>query len=131
MVFLRPETKITLNNDGDGLNLINPKGKIIDSVVFGKASLNKSYSKTQSGWIWNNNLTPGAKNIISQSSKPTPAKTLTGETKKLGHEPRDIADINLATQKSNFNVFLIAFIVALFCSIAFLIIKSNLKAFWY
>lgn len=137
LIFLRPETKITLNNDGDGLSLINPKGEIIDSVIFGKASLNKSYSKTQSGWVWNNNLTPGAKNIIPQSSKPSPAKTLTGETKKLEDKAREVSasltNINLRSLDSENKslVFLIAFIVALLCSIVFLIIKSNLKAFWY
>jgi hypothetical protein len=137
LVFLRPETKITLNNDGDGLNLINPKGEIIDSVVFEKASLNKSYSRISSGWVWNNNLTPGLKNIVPQSSRPTPAKTLTGETKKLEDKTREVSanltDINLRdlTPENKGSVFAIAFIVALFCSIAFLIIKSNLKSFWY
>jgi hypothetical protein len=137
LIFLRPETKITLNNDGDGLTLLNPKGEIIDSIIFDKAPLNQSYNKTSSGWIWNSNLTPGEKNIITtkqassvQSSKP--------ETARLpdGQGSQDVSDINLGSltpenKTSLFSPFLIAFIVALFCSIAFLIIKSNLKAFWY
>ena len=137
LVFLRPETKITLNNDGDGLTLLNPKGEIVDSIIFDKAPLNQSYNKTSSGWIWNSNLTPGEKNIITtkqtssvQSSKP--------ETARLpdGQGSQDISDINLGSlapenKTSFFSPFLIAFIVALFCSIAFLIVKSNLKAFWY
>jgi len=137
LVFLRPETKITLNNDGDGLTLLSPKGEIVDSIIFDKAPLNQSYNKTSSGWIWNSNLTPGEKNIITtkqtssvQSSKP--------ETARLPDEQgaRDVSDINLGslTPENNtslFSPFLIAFIVALFCSIAFLIVKSNLKAFWY
>jgi len=137
LVFLRPETKITLNNDGDGLTLLNPKGEIVDSITFDKAPLNQSYNKTSSGWIWNSNLTPGEKNIITtkqtssvQSSKP--------ETARLpdGQGSLDVSDINLGilfpeNNTSLFSPFLIAFIVALFCSIAFLVVKSNLKAFWY
>ena len=64
LVFKRPETNIMLNNDQDGLNLLTPDGKIIDSVNFTSAPLGQSYNKTKSGWIWSATLTPGAKNII-------------------------------------------------------------------
>ena len=136
LVFSRPETKITLNNDGDRLNLINPNGETINSIIFNKALLNQSYSKTSSGWAWNSNLTPGEKNIIPVS----PAKSSRSGIAKSSEKPEtasqdasNINDINLPapTQKSQPRVFLIAFLVALFCSIAFLIVKSNLKAFWY
>jgi len=136
LVFLRPETKITLNNDGDGLTFLSPNREIIDSITFGKASLDQSYNRTESGWTWTTNLTPGEKNIIPQESRSAFAKTSADEAKKDEDGPRiisdfdNIVDINLASQKSNFNIFLIAFIVALFCSIAFLIIKNNLKSFW-
>ena len=64
LFFKRPETKIMLNNDGDGLNLLTPDGKIKDSMLFQKALLGQSYNKTTSGWQWSKTLTPGAKNII-------------------------------------------------------------------
>ena len=142
LVFLRPETKITLNNDGDGLSLINPKGEIIDSISFGKASLGQSYNRTESGWAWTKNLTPGSKNIIPKpSSQNQGAKLLENEQNKQaqnqGAKLLDFGDksetINLRSlaPENRTSVFAIAFIIALLCSISFLIIKNNLKAFWY
>ena len=139
LVFLRPETKITLNNDGDSLTFLSPSGEIIDSISFGKASLNKSYSKTQSDWVWNSNLTPGSKNIIPKSSSQNKgAKLLPNEPAQIEGaklldfgEENDKNKIRSLAPENKGSVFGIAFIVALFCSIAFLIIKSNLKAFWY
>ncbi|MFH1656739.1 MAG: lamin tail domain-containing protein [Candidatus Nealsonbacteria bacterium] len=43
LVVYRPETKITLNNDKDGLNLIQPNNEIIDSIKYEKAKNNQSY----------------------------------------------------------------------------------------
>jgi len=115
LVLKRPETKITLNNDGDGLNLFNPNEEIVDSVDFGKAFQNQSYSKTSSGWAWNSNLTPGEKNIISVKQASSTAKT-TEKQKELSEDrplTAESADINLSTQKSKPPVWLIALIVAI------------------
>jgi len=64
LVLSRKITKITLNNGGDGLNLIQPDGKIIDRVDFEKARLGQSYNQTESGWSWSSILTPGKENIV-------------------------------------------------------------------
>jgi hypothetical protein len=76
LVFKRPETKIMLNNDEDGINLLTPDKKIIHSTRFSKAPLGQSYSKTSSGeWQWNITPTPGHENAviskISNSSLPS------------------------------------------------------------
>ena len=73
LVFKRPDTKIMLNNDGDGLNLLSPDGKIVDSVNYPKAPLGQSYNKTPNGWIWGLSLTPGAKNIIPSPASADPS----------------------------------------------------------
>ncbi len=65
LVFKRPETKIMLNNDEDGLNLLTPDKKIIDSMTFSKAPLGQSYNKVNSAWQWSTTSTPGTKNIIA------------------------------------------------------------------
>ncbi|MDI6602580.1 MAG: lamin tail domain-containing protein [Patescibacteria group bacterium] len=65
LVLYRPTTMITLNNERDGLNLIQPNGKIRDSVSYEKAPRGQSYNRTPSGWVWSTNLTPGRENIIS------------------------------------------------------------------
>ena len=65
LLLPRPQTKITLNNDGDGLNLIHSDGTIIDSAVYQKAKLNQSYNRINDVWVWSNTVTPGWKNIVS------------------------------------------------------------------
>jgi competence ComEA-like helix-hairpin-helix protein len=68
LVLKRPDTKIMLNNDKDGLNLLTPDKKIVDSVIYAKAPTGQSYNKT-SGWVFSASLTPGAKNIITMAAK--------------------------------------------------------------
>ena len=73
LVFKRPETEIMLNNDQDGLNLLTPDKKIIDSMAFTSAPLNQSYNKTGSGWRWSTTLTPGTVNVVTVVAKTLPA----------------------------------------------------------
>jgi len=76
MVFKRPDTNIMLNNDSDGLNLLTPDGKTEDSMSFTGAPLNQSYNKTNSGWQWSTNSTPGAVNIVTAVQTKTSTKSL-------------------------------------------------------
>ncbi len=73
LVLNRPTTKITLNNDNDTLNLIQPNGNIIDKISFEKAPTDQSYNKIQNSWAWSDSLTPGAVNVapIEGSEKET------------------------------------------------------------
>jgi hypothetical protein len=43
----RPTTKITLNNDGDGVSLIWPNGEIIETINYPKAPQNQSCDRTE------------------------------------------------------------------------------------
>lgn len=52
LTLKRIDTKIMLNNDADGINLLTPDEKIIDSVNFTKAPLGQTYKKTMLGWAW-------------------------------------------------------------------------------
>ena len=71
LIFSRPVTKITLNNGGDELKIINPKGEIVDMIAYDKAPRNKSFNRTSSGWEWSCALTPGnINNIQNISSSP-------------------------------------------------------------
>lgn len=67
LIFKRPDTKIMLNNDEDGINLLTPDKKIADSTTFSKAPLGQSYSKISGSWQWSTILTPGAKNVIASA----------------------------------------------------------------
>jgi len=48
LAFWRPETRITLNNDGDEVLLLNPNGEAADSLAFGKTAAGQSYKRTSS-----------------------------------------------------------------------------------
>jgi len=137
LLLKRPETKITLNNDNDGLVLLNPNKKTVDSVSFGKVPQNQSYSKISSSWSWTTTLTPNSKNIITRNSEqrtvnneqnPSEDKFKTGS---IENSPQRIKLVDDLEKTSKSRVFSIAFIIALLSSISFLIIKNNLKNFWY
>lgn len=95
LVFKRPETKITLNNSTDGLNLFWPDGKIIDSVNYNSAPKNQSYNKTALSWQWSLNLTPNSANkILRQDLNNLP------KTKKSDN---NIVEAGLAGISQNIN----------------------------
>ena len=64
LVFYRSTTKIILNNDGDNISLIQPGGKVVDSVAYENAPKGESYNRIPSGWAWSTILTPGRENNI-------------------------------------------------------------------
>lgn len=79
LVLPRPDTKITLNNGGDSLKLIQPNGNIIDEVTYEKAPQGYSYNRTESDWVWSNILTKNSVNILS-------ALTLGNQTAQIKKE---------------------------------------------
>ena len=91
LVFKRPDTKITLNNDADGIVLLSPNGKNVDSVEYVKAPKNQSYNKTNSGWQWSTTITPGLANVITGTS----IKVLSKITKSVNNNlEADLTGIN-------------------------------------
>lgn len=88
LVFSRPETQITLNNEQDTISLLTPSDKAVDSVSYPKATLNQSYSKTLSSWQWSTTVTPGSKNVITSTSAakglPKTEKSATNNTAEAG-----------------------------------------------
>ena len=80
IVLKRPDTKIMLNNDEDGVNLLTPDKKTISSVSFVTAPLGQSYNKTSGTWQWSSTPTPGNRNIITQN-KATKVTNALSKTK--------------------------------------------------
>lgn len=120
LVLKRPETKITLNNDEDGLILSSPDGKIIDEVNYKKAPQGQSYNRQNSDWLWSSNLTPGTSNIVSSLSE-----NKKNESSQELKEKEKLA----ASQMEFFNplktssILLIALIIAIFSGVVILILK--------
>lgn len=64
LVIERSQSKITLNNGGDTLYLLDPTGQIINGVTYEKASVDLSFSRELNldKWQWTTSLTPGGEN---------------------------------------------------------------------
>jgi hypothetical protein len=108
LVFKRPETKIMLNNDADGLNLLSPDNKTADSMTFNSAVMGQSYNRAGSGWAWSNTLTPGVKNIITSKTLPasaTPKALQAGLPKTQKSDKNNVVGVALAdlSQSANIN----------------------------
>ncbi len=136
LVLTRPIIKITLNNSADGLKLIQPDGKIIDTLNYEKAPLGQSFNRTEAGWQWSDALTPGEENIIpgpttiEENQKDGEALQLENEVKKENNYQKELAAISRFFQEkeapqSRFILF-IALTIAIFSGIAILILKRNL-----
>ena len=70
LVLPRTQSKIVLQNNGDGLKLLSPLEEVVHQVNYAKAPRNQSYNRTASGWVWSATLTPGKENIISLPEAP-------------------------------------------------------------
>lgn len=130
LLLLRPETKITLNNDGDGLNLIQPNGNIIDKVTYEKALLGQSYNKAPSGWFWSITLTPGKTNIIPEKEKPQKTEeeeVKPPETELFSKKETAAVGEKLSTPFNFPSVLLIALSIAIFSAIIILILKKKIS----
>lgn len=128
LVLNRPTTKITLNNDGDGLNLIQPNGNIIDKVSFEKAPISQSYNKMESSWVWSDSLTPGSENVIpAEESEKDDVST--GQEKGLAAVSEFLSKENQpGKETTKFPLILIsAFGIAIFSGITILYLKKRLK----
>jgi len=88
LVLKSSQTKISLNNSGDGIELIGPNGKIIDSTDFDKAKQGQSWSKIENNFVWSTQPTPNQKNIATHTSQTistsTLIKTTSSSSKPLG-----------------------------------------------
>lgn len=135
LAFYRPETKIMLNNDADGLELSWPNGTIKDNVSFTKAPTGSSYAKTASTWAWSSRPTPGEKNaIVAKTTAKTSSKSLPKEQKNVKNDlsKAGAADLTGAfddssAQSSPWPLFLTVSAVAIVLAGAVIIIKVKLS----
>lgn len=72
LVFAKKTTGITLNDDTDGVVLIDAKGKVFDdSGNYQKAQTGFSYASNGKSWRWTSKPTPGSLNIFNVSDDAT------------------------------------------------------------
>jgi len=132
LVLSRPTTKITLNNDGDDLKLIQPDGKIVDELTYEKAPRGQSFNLINSDWAWNTNLTPGAANFIpfAQPEEKTEDGPLKDKSATELETKRELAAAGLQISKSSKSLFilLIALALAISSGIIILVLKKKLSS---
>lgn len=138
LILPRPTTKITLQNSGDTIKLIQPDGNIIDTVIYEKApspikESEQSYSRTSSEWQWSTTLTPGKENIITKPTELTENSSLEVETKKnkkfsdLKNISQAKIDETLPETSNTLIIFLVALSIALCSVIIVLFIKKKIE----
>lgn len=132
LVLSRPTTKITLNNDGDDLKLIQPDGKIVDELTYEKAPRGQSYNLVNSDWSWSMNLTLGAANFIpfAQPEEKTETEPLKDKSATEPETKRELAAAGLQISKPSKSLFilLIAFALAISSGIIILVLKKKLSS---
>ena len=135
LVFYRTQTKITLNNNGDGLKLLDPDGKIIDTITFQKAPRGKSYNKTKNGWLWSDYLTPGTENVVEEKERGKNEEISFNQNQNLIEKKSEegskkaLAEIEQFSPKEKNSLFLliVAFTISLFSGIIILVLKNIIK----
>ncbi len=130
-VLYRPTSKITLNNTGDCVDLIQPDNNILDSVCYNNAPLGKSYSFIDSEWSWTDQLSPNAMNLI-EKEKNNQKKEIEEKESNQNKEPIEIKKIQdekqiEITNNSFFFIFFIAILTSLLFSFSFLKLKKKVK----
>jgi len=116
LLLKRTETKIVLN-ETDGLILISPDGKTVDSVNYQKAVKNNSYNRIENEWVWSENLSPGKANIISSSSNNE-------------NNDRDLKEKKTVEKTTNNQKIYLCFVLlglVVFSGATILILKKKLK----
>lgn len=138
IILKRTETKITLQNSGDGLRLLNPNEKLVHSVDYPKAPQGQSYNKIRETWEWSTTLTPEKQNVITQPKKLSESRTLTNE-KNASPESANtspeattvLANIKKATENampktsSRILTFIFATIIAVGSGVVVLLLKKQ------
>jgi hypothetical protein len=137
LIFSRPKTKITLNNSGDGLELIQPDGQIIDRINYGKAPQGESYNLTLAGWFWSSIITPGELNKVpsqaveslEEDKKPNVEKEgeEDGSEKGLAAISESFKEIQEEPNSNSLINLLIALVIAIFSGTIILILKRPVK----
>jgi hypothetical protein len=132
LLFPRPRTKITLNNDADGLNLIHPNGTITHSVVYAKAKLNQSYNRIIDNWVWSDTLTPGWENIVPSATDNIKENSVSNADERYNNDNNNATTVNFFTNKnSEFfakskPIHFTASLLALFSAFSILALKRSI-----
>ena len=117
-----------MNNDVDGLNLIQPNGIIVSQVSYSKASAGSSYNRTNSGWAWSNTLTPGSKNIVPAQTSEETGEEKTNGSSKISEKGLAAIGKQIPKPPRSLSVLLIALAVAIFSGAIVFVLKKRIES---
>lgn len=87
MVFLRPQTKISMNNDVDHVRLVRPDGITQDDIGYTDTKEGYSYNRISlESYEKSSTITPGALNIITVPATPTPKISTASEEERITYD---------------------------------------------
>jgi hypothetical protein len=66
LTLYKPQSKITLNDSGDTVRLIQPSGMVLDSTSYAASIRGQSWAKNSSGWQWTTTPTPNGLNVFTE-----------------------------------------------------------------
>ncbi|OGB73528.1 hypothetical protein A3K24_01585 [candidate division Kazan bacterium RIFCSPHIGHO2_01_FULL_44_14] len=66
LVIYKPQSKLTLNDNGDSVYLIQPDNFVLDQVDYDNAGIGQTLSRFTSGWKWTTTPTPNGANVLSE-----------------------------------------------------------------
>ncbi len=76
LTIYKSESKLTMNDSGDDVYLLQPNGFELDHTAYTEAPRGQTWSRFDDGWKWTNSPTPNGKNIFStppaQEDESTP-----------------------------------------------------------
>lgn len=67
IAYYNSTTKISLNDDGDGVSLLDPNNDEKYSTDYSESERGESYSKFDNSWQWTESLTPGNVNVFTET----------------------------------------------------------------
>ncbi len=134
LVLRRVDTKITLNNDEDGLSLTCPDGTVADSASYKDSHRGQSYNRFGDEWFWGESLTPMAVNIPSVEKLEEKVKNYSSKNNTGQDENTQITKNELAAASKYFPknsnpwvAFLLASGVAALSGLIIIFIKRKLR----
>lgn len=113
------QTKLSLNNSGDIIELLSADGALQDKIDYPTARQGQSYNRTDNGWQWSETQT-AAKNNIIQQTEEKPA-TSTFQQAKLPNIPAS----NVPERQSKTTTFFLAIITALLSAVLVLLVRGG------
>lgn len=89
-------TKLTLNNGGTTVRLVDVDGAELDRVTYGTAKEGTAYVMINGAWQWTGQPTPGKSNVLTSISTAKTTSSKTAAKKSSTKEPDPIQIVSIA-----------------------------------